>query len=165
MHERIAAPTVLESRANVPFALRRVLQVIEDADIMAPRNLCNELLHNWLLVPGRGESTHIFQVPRREAFHVWKRALQIGREAVDHLRAPAFTLLPGEDFAADMPVEQHQLAIHSKRRPELSGLDAALYIRQKLGVSGWYGRLNSLHRSQRSAARLALLHSSLAPAA
>src|SRR5579875_451818 len=146
MHEHIAAPAVLESGSDVPFAQGGIFHVVQDADIMTPWNLCNKLLHNWLLAPGCGERAHIFQVPRREAFHLGERALQIRRQAVDYFRAPVLALLPREDFAPDLPIEQHQLAINSNRRPELSGLDAALHMRQKLGVSGWYGRLNFLHR-------------------
>ena len=44
MHQDIAAPAVLDGRPNVPFPFGRVLHVVENSEVVAPRNLSNNLL-------------------------------------------------------------------------------------------------------------------------
>jgi len=71
---------------------------------MFPGNLCTKLVHNFAVRPGLGEGPHVFEVARGVTGELRKFALQIGSEPIDHLRAPAFALLTGDDIAADLPV-------------------------------------------------------------
>lgn len=48
-----------------------------------------------------------------------KFALKIGRQAVDHFRAPTFPFLIGENLASDFPVVRDRLGIRGQRRLEL----------------------------------------------
>lgn len=92
---------------------------IQETDVVTPRNLCNKLLHNCFIRPGFAERAHVFQVPRRESFHIRERSLEVRRQTVDHFRAPVFPFLPVEDIAADLSVEQDQLSIDGHRRAKL----------------------------------------------
>jgi hypothetical protein len=60
---------------------------------------------------------------------------QVDRQAVDHLRAPAVFLLARQDIPADLPVEQHQFAVHGERCADLGVSNALLQIAQKLRVT------------------------------
>ena len=57
-----------------------------------------------------------------------KLALQICRQAVDDLCAPAFPLLPIEDVAANLPIQKDELAVDSNRGAQLRCLTAALQV-------------------------------------
>jgi len=111
VNQNVATPSVLNGRFGVPDTVFGSLDAIQDADIVAPRNLCNKLLHNCFIRPGLAERSHVFQISRREALHVGERSLGVRRQAVDHFRAPVFPFLPVEDIAADLPVEQDQFPI------------------------------------------------------
>jgi MFS family permease len=54
--EHVAAPSVLNGGPGVPDAVFGSLDQVEDADAMAPRNLCNKLLHNCFIGPRRTPS-------------------------------------------------------------------------------------------------------------
>ena len=86
---------------------------------MAPRNLCNRLLHSCFIGPGLRERAHVFQASRREALHVGEGSLEVRRQSVDHFRAPVFPLLPIQDIAADLPIEQNQFPVDGQRRAKL----------------------------------------------
>ena len=45
--------------------------------------------------------------------------------------APALLLLPEQNFAAKLPVEQHQLSIDGDRSPHLGSPNALLEVAQK----------------------------------
>jgi len=45
----------------------------DQGNVVVPGNLCKDLLHNLALRPGRCKGTHVFEVARGEASHVWKR--------------------------------------------------------------------------------------------
>jgi len=78
VNQDVAAPAVLKGGVNVSLALDGILHVVENAEVMAPWNLCNKLLHNCLVRPGLGERPHVLQIAGREASHLGKSALQIG---------------------------------------------------------------------------------------
>ena len=71
----------------------RLLEAIDDLNVVAPGNLCNELLHDSLIRPCLRKRPHILEVPGRKAGDLWKRPAEVLRQAVDHLRAPSFFLL------------------------------------------------------------------------
>ena len=58
------------------------------------------------------------------------------RQPVNDLGAPAFQLLPLQDITADLPVEQHQLAVDGQRGPGSGGADAGFQVVQKGIVAG-----------------------------
>lgn len=57
-----AGPTVAGGLADIEKPFRRVLQGIENFEVMAPRDLCNRLLHNLPVGPGLRELPHVFEV-------------------------------------------------------------------------------------------------------
>ena len=61
--EDVAAPAVFKRCPSVPKSFVGVFHLIEQTDVMPPRDLCNNLL-NKLLRIGFGEGAHVFQVPR-----------------------------------------------------------------------------------------------------
>ena len=109
------APAVMDGGPSVPDTLVTVGNLVEQDAVVEPRQLCSNLLHKFLLGPDLGEAPHILEVAGREAFHVGKRALQVRRQAIDDLGAPAFPLLPIEDVAADLPIKQDQFAVDRNR--------------------------------------------------
>jgi hypothetical protein len=62
--------------------------------------------------------------------------------------APQLSRCCREDLAADLPVEQDQLAIHGERSPELRILNALLQLGQKLAVTGRGGRADFTHAAR-----------------
>ena len=56
----------------------RITRPFEQSDVVVPGNLCKTLLHNSALWPSRCKGTHVFEVARGEASHVWKRLLEAG---------------------------------------------------------------------------------------
>lgn len=69
---------------------------------------------------------------------------QVLRQPLDHLGAPALRGLPGEDVAAELPIQQHQLAVHRQRSALLGAVDAALQAGRpasrrslRAGAPGW----------------------------
>jgi len=101
----------------VPNARGAIVETFEEREVLAPRQLCNDPLHDLLVRPGHGERAHVLQVSRRETIHVGKRLAQIEREPIDHLGAPPFFALAREDDLADVPVEMH----HRRVRCENGG--------------------------------------------
>lgn len=63
MHQDIAAPAVFERLSDVPFSLARILHRIENPDLVAPGQLCNNLLHKFLVRVGFGKCPHVLQIP------------------------------------------------------------------------------------------------------
>lgn len=56
----ISTPAMLYGATNLPFTFRWVLNIVQNPNIMAPRNLCNNLLHKYNVRPCLGKSSHIF---------------------------------------------------------------------------------------------------------
>ena len=95
---------------------------------MAPRNLCNKLLHKFLVWVGLGQSAHVLEIPRRETLHLWERAAKVRGQAVYDFSAPAALVLLGYNVAAHSPVEHDQLTIDGERGLNLSGADALFQV-------------------------------------
>jgi len=105
---------------------------------MAPRQLCNNLLHEAPIGVCLGESPHVFQVAGREAGHPGEIVPEILRETIDDASPPTLRCLPFQYVAADAPVEQDELLIDAHGRPQARRADAVLELGQKrrVGVSG-----------------------------
>ena len=82
---------------------------------MAPRDLCNDLLHNFLVWPGLREAPHVLEVAAGEALAVGELLPEVGGELIDDLRPPPEPVLPLEDVPSDRPVEEDELAVHGER--------------------------------------------------
>jgi hypothetical protein len=50
--------------------------------------------------------------------HLGEGLLEIGGQPMDHLRSPAFILLPQQDVSSNPPIQNHQLAINGERRSQ-----------------------------------------------
>lgn len=50
-YQNVPTPTVFDSRLSVPEALVSILDKIQEPNIMAPRQLCNRLLHKVVFWP------------------------------------------------------------------------------------------------------------------
>jgi len=83
VNEHVAAPSVLNRLADVPFALRPRLHQVENPEIMPPRNLSNNLLDEWLVRPGLGKGPHVEEVGPGEALHVREFTVQVLGQALD----------------------------------------------------------------------------------
>jgi hypothetical protein len=80
---------------------------------MAPGQLCNDLLHDFLGGKGLSERTHVFEVSRRK-----DPSSKVRREAIDHPGTPALLRLARKNLAADIPVEKDQLSINGNGCPD-----------------------------------------------
>jgi len=96
--------------------------------IVPPGQLSNSLLDDLRIRPGLGKGAHVKEIGAGEALHGWKGITQDLRQPLDHLGAPAFPALTLQDPPADLPVEQHQLAVDAAGSPLLGGVDAGLEL-------------------------------------
>lgn len=58
---------MLDGGRDIPIACGGVVELVEKDQDVAPRQLCNRLLHNWLARPGKGKGPHVLQIPVRQA--------------------------------------------------------------------------------------------------
>jgi len=64
---------------------------------VAPRQLCNNLLHKLLIRPSIGKGPHILEIPRTETLDAGKLGSQVPSQLVNDFRSPASRLLPHKD--------------------------------------------------------------------
>lgn len=112
----------------------------------AARQLCSRLLHKFADRRGFCEGSHVFEILWRKSGHCREGAAQVGAEPVDDARAPAFLPLPGDDVAADLPVEQDQLGVDGEGRLQSSRGDPLLQDGEEGGVACWKHGLSGRHR-------------------
>jgi hypothetical protein len=74
MDEDIPAPAMFGSLPGMPDPLFRALYGLDEFDGVAPRQSCNNLLHNFALRKRLGERPHIFQISRGKPGHLRKVA-------------------------------------------------------------------------------------------
>jgi hypothetical protein len=103
---------------------------------MAPRQLCNSLLHKFFFRPRLSKSPHIFQVARAKAFDAGKLRAEILGKPFDDLRTPAFNLLPVQNVAPNRPIQQDELPVDRKRGANLGGADALLDVFEQSSIAG-----------------------------
>ena len=109
---------------GIPATVFGGVELVEQRNLVVPRQLCKHLLHKFHLGPGLGKGTHVFQVAWRESLHVRKRRAQVMRQPVDHLGTPALGALAYQNVLAHLPVQAHQLAVDGQRRTLLGTVDA-----------------------------------------
>ena len=110
------APPVLDRLGRVPEPRLMVPQALQEHDLVAPRQLCNSLLHNCRVRPGRRERPHVLQVAGREPLAAGEPFLQVSGQLVDHLGTPADQLLALENLLPDRPVGADDLPICGQDR-------------------------------------------------
>ena len=109
---------------------------------MIPGQLCKHLLHKWLVRPRLGKGAHVFEITRRKPLHLREGRAQVRRQPFDDLGPPTLLRLPGQNILADLPVEQHQLAVHRQRGALLGRVDAGFQVCQPVSVTGgWRGQM------------------------
>lgn len=59
-----------------------------------------------------------------------------GRHQLVHCHANWLVRLPSQNVTANLPVEQHQLAVHRQRRTLLGGVNTGFQIFQPIGLAG-----------------------------
>ena len=102
---------------------------------MAPRQSCSSLLDDCVAVrPGEGEGPHVRQAARAETPRTRELALQVRREPLDHLRAPALLVTPVGERLADRPVQTEQLGVGLADDLRLGRADALLQLLEQLRV-------------------------------
>jgi len=111
MCQHVAAPTVGHGGLRVPQPQVSRGQLLQQGDLVPPRQSCNGALHNCRVWPSRGEGTHVLQVPRRVAASVGEPLLQVSGQPIDNPGAPALFVLPGEDVGADRPVGKQKFVV------------------------------------------------------
>jgi len=135
MNPDVAAPAMLNGGLGVPDAILARGKFFQDREIVIPGDLRKHRLHNCFIGPGFRERTHLFQISRGESFHVGEGSLEVRRQTVDHFRTPVFPLLPVEDIAADLPVEQNQFPVDGQRCATLRRPNPRLQVGEKLSVT------------------------------
>jgi hypothetical protein len=128
VHQHGTRPPHLRRPGGIGQPQVGCLELAERHQIVPPGQLSNSLLDNLRIRPRLRKGAHVEQVDPGEALHLGKGITQIHREALDHLGSPALAPLALEDVAADLPVEQHQLAADAAGRPLLRLVDAGFQL-------------------------------------
>src|SRR5947209_9309338 len=79
---------MLDSCFGIPDTLLLPVDLVQQHTVVEPRNLCSNLLHKFFLGPTRCKRSHVLEISRREAFHLWEGFPEVHRQAVDYLRSP-----------------------------------------------------------------------------
>jgi hypothetical protein len=135
MNQDVLTPAMLQRCPEIPLPRRPVLDSVQNAHIVPPRQLCNKLLHNWFIRPSLGQSTHVLEASRAEALDARKLILEIMGKPVDNPGTPTLGSLPGEDIPANRPIKEHQLAIDRERGTNLGGTDASFELLKEFVVA------------------------------
>lgn len=101
---------------------------------MEPGDLCSKLLHSLSVRPRCREGSHVLELAGGQPLHLGECLAEVAEEPIDHLGAPTEGLLALPDLASDLPLEQHQLAVHGHRRPHLRRLHPLLERFEDSGV-------------------------------
>lgn len=86
---------------------------------MTPRQLCNNLLHNYVVRPSISKGPHVLEVAGRKTLHVREGRTQVIGQPVNHLGAPALCLLPFQNVPTNLPSLVNR---HAARCPQPQGL-------------------------------------------
>lgn len=122
--ERVAAPLLLPGLPGVLEARLRLLELLQQDDIVRPRQFCHRL---WQILEVRlGEGAHPPEVAGGEALDAGEGGLEVRGEPLDDACAPALGGLLGGDAASDLPVEAGKFLVDGQCGPHLRGTDAVL---------------------------------------
>src|SRR5439155_5820488 len=125
-YQDVPAPAVRYGLLCIPEPLNGALHVIEQSDIMAPRQFCNKLLQNCFLRPRLGKRLHIAEVTRGEPPHFRKLRSKVFCQTLDHLCSPTIFTLTDQNVFPYSPIEKNELLVHSLCCPHLRRPNLAL---------------------------------------
>jgi hypothetical protein len=91
--QHVAGPAVFGGGSGVPIPLGGVIELVEQDGDVAPGQLANSLLDDYLLRPGVGHLAHGVDVAAGQTAHLGERGTQVRGEPVDHPGAPSLGLL------------------------------------------------------------------------
>ena len=117
MHQNVAGPPCVDGRCGIPEPQFSGAKLLEQGDVVVPRQLCKRRLHNCIPRPGLIEGSHVFQIARREPRRAWELLAQVHGKPVDDARPPAFLLLALKNVTTNGPVGGHKVLISSSNRP------------------------------------------------
>jgi hypothetical protein len=83
---------------------------------MAPRQLCNNLLHEASVWVGLGKGVHVFQVPSGEPARVGEVAPKVLSGSIYNSCHPAFRDSPIQNVPANASVKKNQLPVDAGDR-------------------------------------------------
>jgi hypothetical protein len=132
--KHVAPPAVLVGRPGTPDSFFRQRQLFEYCEVVIPRNVREDRLHNCLITRSRDKGTHVFESARRQSFGSGKALLETRCETIDNFLAAALLFLTVEDIAASLPLEQHQVLVYSQGCTELRRWNPALQVCERLTV-------------------------------
>ena len=90
-----------------------------DIQLRQPGQLCNNLLHEFLVRVGLGESGYTSgSWAENRAFP--ERPAQVVREPIDDFDTPAFVVLSIQSVSSDAPVELDEFPVHGECGANLS---------------------------------------------
>ncbi len=79
--------------------------------MVAPRNLCNRLLHRFGFFPCFRKRPHVLEISCRKALLLRESGPKVLAEVVDDRGPPAALCLLPENFTTNLPVEDDELAV------------------------------------------------------
>jgi hypothetical protein len=101
----------------------------------APGNLCNNLLHKFWIGVCLSEGAHVLQVARRESGDLREGAVEVFGQSLHDFGALPGPVLVVEDCAANVPVQEDELAVDCEDRAELGGANPLLQVAQEIVVA------------------------------
>ena len=104
---------------RIPLALTGQFQRVKKPDVMAPRQLCNDLLHKLGVWPRFGKGPHVLQISNREPLHIREFMMQIRSKKINDFGTPAFILLAVQNVSTNAPIENDHLGINGESRASL----------------------------------------------
>ena len=66
-----------------------------------------------------------------------EEVLQVMRQALYHLGAPALSRLSGQNILTDFPIKQHQFSVNRQGSSLLDGMNSAFQVGQPVGIAVW----------------------------
>lgn len=107
----VRVPGISACLLSVAQPQGRLLEPCEQHDVVAPGQLSNGPLDNFVHAPSFGKGPHVHEVGAGKAFHLWESVMQVSREPLDDLGAPALAALAIQDAPTDLPIKTHQLSV------------------------------------------------------
>jgi len=131
---------MLDSLGGVPDTRIPTLEPRHEGDVLAPRQLSNGLLDNFIAAsfqrPSLREAPHVMEIRPREARDGRELPTKVGGQSVNNPATPALTLLTIEDLVPDLPVEPDQLAVDRERRTSPGSRDPRLDLSEEPRIVG-----------------------------
>jgi hypothetical protein len=85
VNENITAPPALNRLAGIPQPFFKMLELLNQGDVVILRQLCKRRLHNLLVRPRLGEGPHILEVSGRKPGNVREVPAEVSRQVVNDL--------------------------------------------------------------------------------